>query len=147
MTVIAQPKKIYLKGLEYLELCRDTCAFGVNDEDQLALKEPISKEDLDKREVLCGTYYYIEKPFETLLWGTAARLQTLNAEYNLGSVAQAKFGNYMLVFHSHWKNCYSHMRRIISSDIDAGSIGVVIRKGERKRLENLYRCCVEVVIT
>ena len=25
--------------------------------------------------------------------------------------------------------------------------GVVIRKGERKRLENLYRCCVEVVIT
>ena len=55
MTVIAQPKKIYLKGLEYLELCRDTCAFGVNDEDQLALKEPISKEDLDKREVLSGT--------------------------------------------------------------------------------------------
>lgn len=96
---------------------------------------------------MCGTYYYMEKPFETLLWGTAARLQTLNAEYNLGSVAQAKFGNYMLVFHSHWKNCYSHMCRIISSDIDAGSIGVVIRKGERKRLENLYRCCVEVVIT
>lgn len=138
-------KKIRKNKVE--KLCRDTCAFGVNDEDQLALKEPISKEDLDKREVLCGTYYYMEKPFETLLWGTAARLQTLNAEYNLGSVAQAKFGNYMLVFHSHWKNCYSHMCRIISSDIDAGSIGVVIRKGERKRLENLYRCCVEVVIT
>lgn len=138
-------KKIRKNKVE--KLCRDTCAFGVNDEDQLALKEPISKEDLDKREVLCGTYYYMKKPFETLLWGTAARLQTLNAEYNLGSVAQAKFGNYMLVYHSHWKNCYLHMCRIISSDIDAGSIGVVIRKGERKGLENLYRCCVEVVIT
>ena len=56
MTVIAQPKKIYLKGLEYLELCRDTCAFGVNDEDQLALKEPISKEDLDKREAVSYTH-------------------------------------------------------------------------------------------
>lgn len=29
MTIIAQPKDSYLNGLEYLELCRDTCAFGV----------------------------------------------------------------------------------------------------------------------
>ena len=147
ITVIAQPKKMYLKGLEYLELCRDTYAFGVNDNDKLALKERISRDDLSNREVLCGTYYYMEKPFEKLLCGTAARLQTLNTEYNLESVAQAKLGNAMLVFHSHWKNCYSHMCRIISSDIDAGSIGVVIRKGEKKRLENLYKCCVEAVIT
>ena len=147
ITVIAQPKKMYLKGLEYLELCRDTYAFGVNDNDKLALKERISRDDLSNREVLCGTYYYMEKPFEKLLCGTAARLQTLNTEYNLESVAQAKLGNAMLVFHSHWKNCYSHMCRIISSDIDAGSIGVVIRKGEKKRLENLYKCWVEAVIT
>lgn len=55
----------------------------------------------------------MEKPFEELLEGTDAKLEILNTEYNLESRVQAKFSDSMIVFHSHWKNCYSHMFRII----------------------------------
>lgn len=40
----------------------------------------------------------------------------------------------MLVFHSCWKNCYAHMFQILPSEIPAGSIGIVRRKGEENCL-------------
>ena len=137
LTVIAKPKKSFLKDLEYRELCQDTCAFGVNKGHVLAEKERIQLKDLCGMNILCGTYHYMEMSFEQLLKGGKAHLQPLNTEYNLDSCAQAKFSDSMLVFHSRWKNCYSHMFRVIPSDISAGSIGVVIRKGDGARLEAL----------
>lgn len=137
LTVIAKPKKSFLKDLEYRELCQDTCAFGVNKGHALGEKELIQLKDLCGMKVLCGAYHYMETSFEQLLKGGKAHLQPLNTEYNLESCAQAKFSDAMLVFHSRWKNCYSHMFRVLPSDISAGSIGVVMRKGDSVRLEAL----------
>lgn len=53
------------------------------------------------------------------------------------AMAQAKFNNSMLVFHSHWKNCYSHILKVLPSDIRAGSVGAAMRKEDRERMKNL----------
>lgn len=137
LTVIAKPKDSYLNGLAYDELCEDSCAFGVNGESVLAQKDKICRQDLNGARVLCGTYQYMEASFEEMLKGSGANLQALHTEYNLESMAQAKFNDSMLVFHSHWKNCYSHILKVLSSDIRAGSIGVVMRKEDRERMKNL----------
>lgn len=79
----------------------------------------------------------MEKSFEEGLKETGAVLKTLNTEYNLESRVQAKFSDSLLVFHSHWKNCYAHMFHILPSGIPAGSIGIVMRKEEEKRLAAL----------
>ena len=72
-----------------------------------------------------------------MLKGSGANLQALHTEYNLESMAQAKFNDSVLVFHSHWKNCYSHILKVLPSDIRAGSIGVVMREEDRERMKNL----------
>ena len=64
-------------------------------------------------------------------------MQDLHTEYNRESMVQAKFQESLLVFHSHWENCYSHILKVLPSHIIAGSVGVVMRKGEEKRLEDL----------
>ena len=87
--------------------------------------------------VLCGTYEYMEASFEEMLKDTGAKMQDLHTEYNLESMVQAKFQESLLVFHSHWENCYSHILKVLPSHIIAGSVGVVMRKGEEKRLEDL----------
>lgn len=133
LTLIAKPKESELEGLTYREIGRDTCAFGVNTGHVLAGKDKIQQKDLAGVTVLCGTYQYMESPFEQLLSGCRADLQVIPAEYNLEFRAQAKFRNSVLVFHSLWKNCYSHMFQVVSSDISAGSIGIVTRRGEEKR--------------
>lgn len=137
LTVIAKPKTSFLKDLEYQELCEDTCAFGVNERNPLTGKEKITLEDLRGVMVLCGTYHYMEQSFEELLGDAGAGLCPLHTEYDLESRARAKFSDSLLVFHSLWKNCYSHMFRIVSSEISAGSVGVVCRKGEKERLKGL----------
>lgn len=139
LTVIAKPKNSFLKDLKYEELCKDTCAFGVNEGHVLAKKERIQLEDLCNVKILCGTYHYMEISFEHLLKGAKADLQSLNTEYDLESRAQAKFNDSVLVFHSRWNNCYSHMFRIISSDISAGSIGVVTRNEPNETLTALVQ--------
>lgn len=135
LTMIAKPKESELKGLFYKEICTDTCAFGVNEGHPLAAKTQIQMKDLKQVTVLCGTYHYMENSFEQLLSKSEADLQTLPAEYNLESRARAKFSNSVLVFHSLWKNCYSHMFRVIPSDISAGSVGIVTRTSDRFRLK------------
>ena len=137
LTVIAKPKDSYIKDLEYLELYEDTCCFGVNEESPLAQKAYIQSRELEGVKILCGTYSYMETSFEELLKDTGANLQSLHAEYNLESRAQVKFSDSVLVFHSLWKNCYSHMFRVIPSQIQAGSIGVLVRKGEKRKYEKL----------
>ena len=137
LTVIAKPKDSYLTGLCYRELCVDACAFGVNGESALARKEIIQSQDLKDVRILCGTYQYMEAPFEETLKDTGAKLQILHTEYNLESMVQAKFHDAMLVFHSHWENCYSHILKVLPSDIQAGSIGVVMREGEEERLAHI----------
>ena len=123
--------------LVYQELCIDTCAFGVNGESALAMKNKIIPQDLKDVRVLCGTCEYIEASFEEMLKDTGAKMQDLHTEYNLESMVQAKFQESLLVFHSHWENCYSHILKVLPSHIIAGSVGVVMRKGEEKRLEDL----------
>lgn len=137
LTVIAKPKDSCLAGLQYRELCVDTCAFGVNGESELARKKKIQWQDLKNVRILCGTYQYMESSFEEMLRGSGAMMQTLHTEYNLESMVQAKFHDAMLVFHSHWENCYSHILKVLPSDIQAGSVGVVIREGEEERLEQI----------
>ena len=139
VTVIAKPKDLRLEGLVYEELCIDTCAFGVNGESALARKKKIRPKDLKNVRVLCGTYEYMEASFEEMLKDTGAILQDLHTEYNLESMVQAKFQDSLLVFHSHWTNCYSHILKVLPSDIRAGSVGVVMRKGEETRLKNLVQ--------
>ena len=65
------------------------------------------------------------------------KCRTYTQKYNLESMVQAKFQESLLVFHSHWENCYSHILKVLPSHIIAGSVGVVMRKGEEKRLEDL----------
>lgn len=132
LTLIAKPRESKLEGLVYHEIGRDTCAFGVNAGHALSGKQKIEPKDLAGITVLCGTYEYMELPFEQLLSGCKANLQVIPAEYNLEFRAQAKFKNAVLVFHSLWKNCYSHMFQVIPSDISAGSVGIVTRNGEEK---------------
>lgn len=137
LTVIAKPKNSRLNELVYQELCIDTCAFGVNGESALARKKKIRPQDLKDVRVLCGTYEYMEASFEEMLKDTGAKMQDLHTEYNLESMVQAKFQESLLVFHSHWENCYSHILKVLPSHIIAGSVGAVMRKGEEKRLEDL----------
>lgn len=137
LTVIAKPKDSCLDGLVYEALCEDTCSFGVNEESALAQKDKIQLQNLDGRMVLCRSYQYMEVPFEEMLKDSGAKLQTLHTEYNLESMAQAKFNNSMLVFHSHWKNCYSHILKVLPSDIRDGSVGAAMRKEDRERMKNL----------
>ena len=134
LTIIAKPKESELKGLIYREIGTDTYAFGVNTGHPLASRDKIQPEDLSGISVLCGTYPYMELPFEKLLAGCNADLQVILAEYTMESRAQAKFRNSLLVFHSLWTNCYSHMFQVIPSDINAGSVGIVTRKEECKAL-------------
>lgn len=79
----------------------------------------------------------MEASFEEMLKDTGAKMQDLHTEYNLESMVQAKFQESLLVFHSHWENCYSHILKVLPSHTIAGSVGVVMRKGEEKRLEDL----------
>lgn len=137
LTVIAKPKEKFLNGLVYEELCQDTFSFGANTGDTAALEKRIAEKDLRGIQVFCGTYHYMEKSFEEGLKETGAILKTLHTEYNLESRVQARFSDSLLVFHSHWKNCYAHMFHILPSGIPAGSIGIVMRKGEEKRLAAL----------
>ena len=81
----------------------------------------------------------METSFEEMLKDTGAKLQELHTEYNLESMIQAKFHDSLLVFHRHWENCYSHILKVLPSDIRAGSVGVVMRNGEEKRLKDLVQ--------
>ena len=137
LTVIAKPKAAFLNGLVYEKLCQDTFSFGISKGDTSALEKRIAQKDLRGIPVFCGTYHYMEKSFEEGLKETGAVIKTLNTEYNLESRVQARFSDSMLVFHSQWKNCYAHMFQILPSEIPAGSIGIVMRKGEENRLAGI----------
>ena len=95
-------------------------------------KKKIRPQDLKDVRVLCGTYEYMEASFEEMLKDTGAKMQDLHTEYNLESMVQAKFQESLLVFHSHWENCYSHILKVLPSHIIAGSVGVVMRKEKKK---------------
>ena len=86
LTIIAKPKESELKGLIYQEIGTDTYAFGVNTGHSLASRDKIQLEDLSGISVLCGTYPYMELPFEKLLAGCNADLQVIPSDINVGSV-------------------------------------------------------------
>ena len=124
--------------LVYQELCIDTCAFGVNGESALARKKKIRPQDLKDVRVLCGTYEYMEASFEEMLKDTGAKMQDLHTEYNLESMVQVEISRSpCFVFHSHLGKLLFPYFEVLPSHIIAGSVGVVMRKGEEKRLEDL----------
>ena len=123
--------------LVYQELCIDTCAFGVNGESALARKKKIRPQDLKDVRVLCGTCEYIEASFEEMLKDTGAKMQDLHTEYNSGIHGPQTISGVPACIHSHWENCYSHILKVLPSHIIAGSVGVVMRKGARKKTGSL----------
>ena len=84
--MIAKLKECELEGLTYQEICQDTCAFGVNVGHVLSDKVRITKKNLAGVTILCGTYSYMEQPFEKLLFGCRADLQVIPSQISAGSV-------------------------------------------------------------
>lgn len=136
ITLIAKPKAKYLNKLDYIEIAKDTYSFAMNINNKLSLKESITINDLKNTTILCATYDYLEVPFNKGLYKSKARLNIINSEYDLQSRFKAKINDEVLVFHHLWENCYKDSFKVIGSNIDAGSVGLLFRKNDRNRLND-----------
>lgn len=134
LSIIAKPKRAYLKGLKYIKLFEDTYSFGINKNDELVNNKTITLKDLKDKTIMCGSYEYMEKSFKDNLSKSKARLEVIDSDYNLNSRIKAKTNNSIIVFHSKWEDCYKGLFKVIPSNIDGGEIGIVIRKDDYNKL-------------
>lgn len=139
LTIIAKPKDNCLDDLIYLELCKDTCAFGMNESNLLSKEKLITKKKLNKATILCGSYDYMETSFEDMLKDCDANLMMIDSEYTLDIKAKAKFNDSIIVFHKLWANSYASFLKVIPSNISAGSIGVLTRKDTDSSIEQFIK--------
>lgn len=127
-SIIAEPSKKFLKDLYFTPLCKDTYSFMMSYHHPLAKKEMIQIEDLKDMQIICGYYPYLKYSFENGLKLAQAHLILSHDEYNLQTKADNMFSQNMMVFHSLWKASHMNMMKVVTSDIDAGSIGLVYKQ-------------------
>ena len=139
LTVIAEPKEKLISGLIYEPLGNDTYTFGMSKDNPLAKKERITIRDLKDAKILCGTYPYMKYPFERQLKKAHAEFISTGSEYDLNIRSKSLYSNDLLVFHSQWSGSYRSVLTLITSNIDAGSYGVLC--GQKTAvIEELIRC-------
>ena len=139
LTIIAKPKENKLNNLNYQELCIDTCAFGMSDTNHLSKEKLITKKKLNNATILCGGYDYMETSFEEMLKDCSADLKTINSEYTLDIKANAKFNDSIIVFHKLWTDSYASFLKVIPSNINAGSVGILTRKDSTNNIKKLIK--------
>lgn len=128
LTIIAKPKEDELNELMYHQICKDTCAFGMSDNNPLTKEKLITKKKLNNATILCGGYKYMETSFEDMLKDCNANLLTIDSEYTLDIKAKAKFNDSIIVFHKLWSDSYASFLKVVASNINAGSVGILTRK-------------------
>lgn len=132
--ILAKPKADIIKDLTYLHLCDDTLSFAMQKFHRLANQKILTEKDLKDETILCGQYLYLDESFEEQLQNTGANIIPLTKETDIDIKTRVLFSNEMVVCHSCWAKSYQNMLQIIPSNIDGGSVGIVLRPGSKQVL-------------
>lgn len=143
---LAEPDETMLEGLVFIPLCGETFSFCMRKDHPLTEKETLTDTDLLNYPILCGTYEYLKKPFTSCL-PAEARVHILPEEYDMTTQSRSMLSEELIMIHSHWKNIYSSLLKVVPSELGAGRIGAVSTKPTTMTAENFLSCIPEMCST
>ncbi len=146
LCVMAEPKDAILADLHFQPIADEHFSFCMRKDHPLSGKSLLTKDDLLRYPIICGTYDFLKQSFENSL-PDGTEIHKLSTEYDMATKNRSMLSlpGEMIMIHGHWESCYSNMMTVIPSDIPAGRIGVVYASSENSLISGFLSCINEAL--